>query len=79
MTNAEFDAQEKELLNEVPEEFRSALSYMAYESVHSAGQEEVINKLRGLVGDLKPSIEKYGIRMRAEGAENVLEIIKNNT
>ncbi len=51
------------VLQEVPPEFRSGLSYMAYESGHSAGEEEVLSILRGLIHDLKPMIEAYRNRI----------------
>ena len=47
-----------ELLAELPEELRSVVSYMAYESGHSAGEMEVLSILRGLVDDLKGPLEK---------------------
>lgn len=48
-----------ELLSQVPEEFRSALSYMAYESGHSAGEEEVLCHLHSLIDGLKPAIKDF--------------------
>lgn len=64
MTNEEFATQQAELLKDVPEEFKSAMSYMAYEDGHSAGHEEVINILRGLVSDLLPSIKAFEKRLK---------------
>lgn len=59
MTDEEVKKQYKEILANVPEEFRSALSYMAYERGHSAGEEEVISILRGLVDALKEPIANF--------------------
>jgi len=58
MTANEYQIQESELLSKIPPELRSVLSYMAYERGHSAGYEEVLGVLQGLVSDLeKPLIE----------------------
>ena len=51
------------LLLQVPDEFRSTLSYMAYERGHSAGESEVLGILRELIYDLKPAIDKYTERL----------------
>ena len=67
MTDVEYAKKEKELLTDIPEEFRSRLSYMAYERGHSAGHEEVVGVLCGLVNDLLEPIQKYGARMHSEG------------
>lgn len=56
------------LLSQIPAEFQSVLSYMAYEASHSGGEEEVLNTLRSLVFDLKPAIDKFEARIRAEKA-----------
>jgi hypothetical protein len=69
MTDAEFIVQQDELLSQVPIEFRSKLSYMAYEDGHSAGMEEVIGILRGLVADLVEPIQQFEARIRAENKE----------
>ena len=63
MTSEEYGAKQNELLKDIPEEFHSALCSMAYESGHSAGMEECISHLSGLISDLKPSIEKYTKRL----------------
>lgn len=51
------------LLSSVPEDFRSTLSYMAYERGHSAGEDEVTSILEGLVNDLRPAIMKFEQRL----------------
>jgi hypothetical protein len=63
MTNEEFASTQTEILKDIPEEFKSALSYMAYERGHSAGNEEIVNELRGLVSDLQQAIEDYTKRI----------------
>lgn len=54
------------LLSQIPEEFRSTLSYMAYEKSHAYGEEETNLTLKSLILDLKPSIDKFEARVRAE-------------
>lgn len=51
-------------LLQVPLEFRSTLSYMAYESGHSAGEDEILSILKNLIADLKPAIEKFEARLK---------------
>ena len=63
MTSEQYEAKQKELLNGIPEEFQSALSYMAYEQGHSAGYDECIIVLSGLVSELRPVIKRYETRI----------------
>ena len=72
MTEQEYTEAQAELLKDFPPEFKGTLSYMAWERGHSAGYEEVLNELRGLVSDLKEPIQKYGERMAA-GAHDLGE------
>lgn len=65
MTDDEYAKAQSDLLEDVPEEFKGTLSYMAYERGHSSGWEECINILRELVSDLAEPIKKFGERMRA--------------
>lgn len=53
------------LLSQVPEEFRSTLSYMAYQSGHSAGENEILLILNNLVFNLKPAIDKFEARLKS--------------
>ena len=53
------------ILRDVPEELKSSFSWMAYDSGHHAGEEEVACILRGLVNDFLPGILAYGARMSA--------------
>ena len=66
MTAEEFKSKENELLNEVPKEFRSALSSKAYADGHSAGFEEIICHLEELVNSLGEPIRNFEKRIRAE-------------
>ena len=54
---------QSEILQRVPEEFRSTLSYMAYERGHSAGAVEVEGILKGLISDLLPAIQAFEKRL----------------
>ena len=51
------------LLRDVPEEFKSRLSYMAYEDGHAYGQDEIESKLADLVSDLLPCIKDFEKRL----------------
>lgn len=51
------------LLSKLPPEFRSQLSYMAYEKGHSAGEAEIELILEGLVNDLLPCIKDFEKRL----------------
>jgi hypothetical protein len=66
MTDEEFSKEQTELLKDVPNEFKGALSYMAYERGHSSGHEEVINELRMLISDLQEPIKSFGERIANE-------------
>ncbi len=59
--------REEALLERVPLEFRSTISYMAYERSHAYGVDEVFNTMTGLVNDLQPAIHAYGLRVAAGG------------
>lgn len=56
--------EEEYILKDVPAEFHSALSSMAYERGHSAGEYECMLHLRDLVFDLLPAIEAYAKKFR---------------
>ena len=62
LTFEEIDEQDF-ILEQVPEEFRSALYSIAWDDGHAYGESEVLNILKGLVYDLKPAIEKYTKRI----------------
>lgn len=59
------EIEERDWLSEqLPPEFRSALSYIAWDSGHSAGEEEVNLIYRGLVADLLPAIQAFEKRIK---------------
>lgn len=63
----EIDIDDRDyILRNVPKELKGCISWMAYESGHSAGENEVACVMRGLVNDLLPAILAYGIRMKKE-------------
>lgn len=64
MTSEEFNAREAELLQALPQEFHSAVSYHAYERGHAYGHEEVLIHLGELVDMLAPCINKYTQRLQ---------------
>lgn len=66
MLQGEFGKKQDELLADMPEEFKSVLSAMAWEMGHSAGFEEVINYLKSLVDDLQEPIELFACRIRRQ-------------
>jgi flagellar biosynthesis/type III secretory pathway protein FliH len=70
MTEGEFANQQQEMLKEIPKEFRSAMSYKAWEDGHSAGYEEVILLLSNLIDAFKEPIEEFEHRIRKEIVEN---------
>lgn len=65
-------------LERVPEEFRSVLSFMAYQRGHSAGDDEVLGVLQGLINDLEPAINAYTERLRAAESAPLLPSEKSN-
>lgn len=63
MTNQEFIAKENELLANVPEEFRSAICFYAWQRGHAYGLEEVLNYVAELIDMFKEPIEAYTRRI----------------
>ncbi len=63
MTHEEYSNKQKEILKDIPEEFHGTFSAMSYERGHSAGYEECICHLKGLVSDLKDPIKKFQERL----------------
>lgn len=49
MTEEEFVQKQTDLLNILPYELRSAVSYYAYEKGHSGGREEILGHVQDLV------------------------------
>lgn len=59
------EIEERDWLSEqLPPEFRSVLSYRAYEQSHAWGEEEVNNTFRSLVTDLLPAIQAFEKRIK---------------
>ena len=61
--DASIKLQIDEQLKDLPEEFRSCISTMAYERGHSAGSEECLINVKRYVKDLKDPIEKFKNRI----------------
>lgn len=59
MTQAEFDADAKELLLRIPVPLHAALHHLAWEHGHSSGLEEVFNYLQEFVDVLEQPLAKY--------------------
>lgn len=53
-------------INKLPKEFRSIVSYMAYERGHNAGEEEVKIIEKSLVDALLPGFVEYEKRIKEE-------------
>lgn len=66
MTQDEFNEEQAELLKFAPEEFHSALSHKAWEDGHSAGYEEVILLLQGLVDWIDAPLKAYTARIQSK-------------
>jgi len=66
MTDQEFNDKQDKLLAPVPQEFRSAISYHAYEQGHSAGNNEIIIHLSDLVDALLQPIQEFEKRITTE-------------
>ena len=66
MTLKEFNKQQDMILAQLPTEFHEYFSSSAYEQGHSCGHEEVLNILRGDVGDFLPAFKKYEANLNSE-------------
>jgi hypothetical protein len=66
MDGKDFQEKENVILSEIPEEFRGAISYQAYEEGHAFGYEEVLIHVRNLVDTIKEPIRKYTERITKE-------------
>ncbi len=66
MTPQEFAIKQTEKLQSVPEEFRGAISYLAWESGHSYGYGEVLSHLDDLIYGLREPIQKFEQRIAKE-------------
>jgi hypothetical protein len=59
MTQAEFDAEQADLLTQLPEAFHSAFKSHAWDDGHSSGLEAVTESLRCLIDEMLPSIKAF--------------------
>jgi flagellar biosynthesis/type III secretory pathway protein FliH len=66
LTEAGFESEQEELLKDIPEEFRPFIREKAWHEGHSAGYEEVLSYVRGLVHGLKDPIAKYAAKISQE-------------
>jgi len=66
MTAEEFTQAEGQELAKLPEEFRAAVSWDAYERGHAYGYEEVLSYVKDTVNWLLPCIQKYDTRKAGE-------------
>jgi len=66
MTDQEFNNKQAEILAPIPQEFRSAISYHAYEQGHAYGNEEIIIHLSDLVDELLQPIQEFEKRIKTE-------------
>jgi len=69
LTKETFAIEEAEILADVPVEFRTAVSYQAYEDGHSAGYDEVIIYVQRYVNMLKNPIAEYTRRIQLQIVE----------
>ena len=63
MTPEEFYAEEKDILEGIPEEFKKVISYIAWQQGHSAGYHEVIIYLNNMAYEFRPAIKAYNTRI----------------
>ena len=71
MTEVEFVSKQDELLQNIPEEFKGAMSYRAWEDGHAYGFEEVLIHLKDLIADFEEPIMKFAERIRKEARKEV--------
>lgn len=57
MTQDEFNQKEAEILERLPIQLRSAISWMAYDRGHAYGYEEVLNHVLAMVDALEKPVE----------------------
>jgi len=69
MTDQEFNEKQDKILEHIPQEFKSAISYHAYEQGHSSGNEEIIIHLSDLVDALLQPIQEFEKRIRTEASK----------
>ena len=70
MTSKEFIDKQTELLETIPREFHAMVSYYAYEHGHSAGYDEILSIMGGLIADLAGPITAYADTIRVATAKH---------
>lgn len=67
MTNQEFAELQENLFDEydIPQEFRGAISYKAWEDGHAYGYSEVISHLRDLIYMLEKPLKDFTKRIKS--------------
>ena len=67
MTPEEFHAREAELLDRLPPELRSAVSWMCYDRGHAYGYEEVLGHVAEMVSALEEPVNQLCERIAKNG------------
>ena len=79
MIEEEFITKRNDIANRIPNEFKSAISLMAWDLGHSSGYEEVIGILEDIVSNFEKPIKDFEQRIRYETRnEERSEITKEN-
>ena len=75
MTSEEYATKEKEEFDNanIPQEFRSAISYHAYEQGHAYGYNEIFSHLSDLIEAFKDPIKAFEKRIR-DNVKNYLTV-----
>lgn len=63
MTEPEYRNEMKNIVSQLPEEFRGYVESRAWDDGHSAGYEEVVSLAESMVDELLPCIDKYTKRI----------------
>lgn len=63
ITDEQYAAEQAKLLDGIPQELHGPLCSYAYERGHSAGMEECINELNGLVEMIRKPLQQYTKRL----------------
>lgn len=66
MDEETFTARQDELLAQLPEEFRGAVSFKAWQDGHAYGYAEVLSHVADLVESLKKPIADYTARIKGD-------------
>lgn len=61
-----FEAAQKDLLSDFPEEFHSCMRRTAWDRGHSCGYAEVLNELIDLISMLREPIDAFAARLQGK-------------